>query len=60
MSEEPVTQSPEPDAIRVRGVVRGVDGQDELLVIFSADLSDDDMRAFHDYVNRWQGTTPSQ
>ena len=59
MTEKPTdVPIPEPNAIRVRGVLRVEPG--EVLVEFTAVLSDAELRAFHDYVNRWQGTAPSQ
>jgi len=41
-------------ANKVRGVVRST-AERELIVVFDQDLTDDDMRAFHDVIRDWRG-----
>ncbi len=59
MTEKPTdVPTPEPNAIRVRGVVRVEPG--EVLVEFTAVLSDAELRAFTEFVEGWNSTAPSQ
>jgi len=59
MTEKPTQlPTPEPNAIRVRGVLRVEPG--EVLVEFTAVLSDAELRAFTEYLEGWNSAAPSQ